>query len=542
MKFISLIAILIGIVFLFSGNEIKAQWDDPDSLKNVIANSDNDTVIAHNYNKLSFLYNGINLDSSLFFAERGYEYASEILYDLEINRSYKHFGRCYAQLHKYNLALHYLERALILDSSYLNEGALAETFLMLGNVYRYMERYSLALEFDSLAYSIFKMFPKDQVIYYNIAACLVNIGRDHYELDQMDSAVAYYSRFINHIGREGNAYFLFYYYARMGDVYFEDPVTYDLAKSYYDTASHYANVSGQSNELGYLNNRLGKISIETGQYDLALKFLGEATSYADKHGSADMYLENIKYFADYFNAIGEAEEANKFMLELIDLKDSIFKKDNAVMLAEFEVIHRTMEKENQILVLEEDKLQERIQRILFTTMAIVAGFIILLIIIYIRWRGIKTKNEKKKLNDELDLKERELTSNALSLVKRNEVLTQTSDRLSGSISKLKEENQLIIRQIVNDLKMELSDSAWGDFEMRFLRVHPDFYSRLRNEFPDISPAELKLASLIRLGMSTKEIASITGLTSRSVEVSRSRLRKRINLPSEKNLQSFLGRY
>jgi len=535
------IGVVLVLLISIVPKNINAQWDDLDSLLKVVENTDNDTVKAHNFNKISHLYNSIDLDSSLFYAQKALEQAEAIPYSLEINRAYKHLGRCYAQKHKYNLALFYLEQAMKLDSSYMNEGALAETFISLGNVYRNMEKYDFARSFDSLAYSIFKDFPSNQAIHFNVAACLVNLGTDYYHIKQYDSSRVYLARLKKHLGPNAHPFFLFHYYDRLGDVFFKDSDNFDQALNCYDSAMYFATASGQSGELGGLFNKLAKIYIETGDYDQALTFLEKAASNVEKLDSEELRMTNLEYFVDYYLSVDNVREANKYLLQLSELKDTLYKKDNSLKLAEFEVMHKTLEKENEILSLKEENWIEREKRLRLTfLLIIIAGLIFIITAIIIRRNRNSTK-EKKILKQELELKDRELTSNALSLVKRNEILTNTSEKLTQSKSKLTEENQVIIQAIISNLRAELSDSGWAEFEMRFLRVHPTFYDNLRKDFPDITAAELKLAALLRLEMSTKEISSLTGSTPRSVEVSRSRLRKRLYLSPERNLQSFLSR-
>ncbi|RUA28671.1 MAG: hypothetical protein DSY76_04170, partial [Bacteroidetes bacterium] len=66
-----------------------------------------------------------------------------------------------------------------------------------------------------------------------------------------------------------------------------------------------------------------------------------------------------------------------------------------------------------------------------------------------------------------------------------------------------------------------------------------FYSALREKYPNLTPNEVRLSALIRLDLSSKEIASILNISSKSVEMNRYRLRKKMQLSSSVNLSEFI---
>ena len=82
--------------------------------------------------------------------------------------------------------------------------------------------------------------------------------------------------------------------------------------------------------------------------------------------------------------------------------------------------------------------------------------------------------------------------------------------------------------------------VWEEFEYRFQNVHEEFYQNLKKKFPDLTPAEIKLAAFLRLNMNTKEIASITNQSVNSLETARYRLRKKLGITNQEvNLVNFL---
>ena len=152
---------------------------------------------------------------------------------------------------------------------------------------------------------------------------------------------------------------------------------------------------------------------------------------------------------------------------------------------------------------------------------------------------IKLRTEK--LQAELSSKNRELANSAMSLVYKNELL----QKLSEEINKLKDENgkklsaeqlrkiQKVIDEGMND------ERDWNLFENSFNEAHESFFKKLKVNHPDLVPNDLKLCAYLHMNMSSKEMASLLNISLRGVEIRRYRLRKKLNVPHDKNLSEFL---
>jgi hypothetical protein len=152
----------------------------------------------------------------------------------------------------------------------------------------------------------------------------------------------------------------------------------------------------------------------------------------------------------------------------------------------------------------------------------------------------KLEAEQVALRENLESRERELTANALFLLKKNELIAHIAERLLKAKSTFKQENQPIIQEIVRDLQASEDDHNWKEFEVHFTRVHSTFYQTLQERFPSLTPNERKLCAFLRLNMSTKDISAITQQSLNSITVARSRLRKKLQIEGEDvNLVDFL---
>jgi len=144
----------------------------------------------------------------------------------------------------------------------------------------------------------------------------------------------------------------------------------------------------------------------------------------------------------------------------------------------------------------------------------------------------------EKLEQEIDLKTKELTTLALQIAQKNELLNMLLHNLDKSPNELTTNISDIRSQIVSNMNTERS---WEQFERQFKLVHFDFIERLSRSYPSLSPGELKVCALMRINLSSKEMSNLLCQSERSIETYRYRIRKKINLKPDKNLVAFLSR-
>lgn len=155
-----------------------------------------------------------------------------------------------------------------------------------------------------------------------------------------------------------------------------------------------------------------------------------------------------------------------------------------------------------------------------------------------------TKLRTEKLRAELDHKNRELASYTMHLLNKNQIMNGIKINLNNLInnkSNINSDRQL--RKMINSLDKQIDDEKdWKNFEFHFDEVHGDFTNRIRSEYKNLTPKELNLCAYLRLNLNTKEIAHLLNISVRGVEVSRYRLRKKLNLSKDENLSEFILNY
>mgnify|MGYP001136455249 CR=1 FL=1 len=141
-------------------------------------------------------------------------------------------------------------------------------------------------------------------------------------------------------------------------------------------------------------------------------------------------------------------------------------------------------------------------------------------------------NEKLKI--EVESKSRELAVSTMSLIKKNEFLNS----IKKEISKLDANNK--VKQIIKIINNNLNNTDdWKLFEEAFNNADKDFLKKIKDKHPELTSNDLRLCAYLRLNLSSKEIAPLLNISSRSVEVKRYRLRKKMNLPHESSLTNYI---
>lgn len=225
------------------------------------------------------------------------------------------------------------------------------------------------------------------------------------------------------------------------------------------------------------------------------------------------------------------------------LQDSVFNETKSQQIEEMRAIFDTEKKEQQIAqqeieinLLEEQEKVSSLQKMILggglglSLLALGFGFY------GFRQRTKRARVEKEKVEAELAFKKKELTTHALHLAKKNEVLEQVKQKAKEL--KSTENIEKGYRQLVQTINFDQQDDkAWENFTQYFEAVHKDFAKQIVEKYPEISKNELRLMALIKMNMSSKEIANILNISSDGVKKARQRLRKKMELSPEDSLET-----
>ncbi|WP_340155194.1 LuxR C-terminal-related transcriptional regulator [uncultured Winogradskyella sp.] len=151
-------------------------------------------------------------------------------------------------------------------------------------------------------------------------------------------------------------------------------------------------------------------------------------------------------------------------------------------------------------------------------------------------RIVQLKNEA--LQSDIKSKSKQLANNAMALVKKNESLQEIKKELM--INKEGFQNYYAYKKLLKkvDNSIVLKDE-WEVFEYNFNQVHDEFFIKLKEQHPKLTPKDLKICAYIKMNLSSKEIAPLLNISVRGVETHRYRLKKKINLDNDTSIVDYL---
>jgi ligand-binding sensor domain-containing protein len=150
---------------------------------------------------------------------------------------------------------------------------------------------------------------------------------------------------------------------------------------------------------------------------------------------------------------------------------------------------------------------------------------------------------QEKLDNELEMKKKELASYTLNNIRKNEKLLKLKDELQLIMKISLPKNKARIEELIGEIENNMDDTGnWEYFEHNFNLLHDDFLVRFASKYPKLTHKDLKICAFIRMNIDNKGIAKFLHITTESLGVSRTRIRKKINLDKDIFLSDFIIRF
>ncbi len=153
---------------------------------------------------------------------------------------------------------------------------------------------------------------------------------------------------------------------------------------------------------------------------------------------------------------------------------------------------------------------------------------------------IRLRNEK--LQNEMIHRDKELANQTMGIIQKNKFLMKLKNELqraqkATNDNEIKSKLTTLSRKINKEIDNKQQNQV---FEVYFDEVHEEFFKRLKERYPELSPREMRISAYIRMNLTSKEIAVLLNISDRGVEIGRYRLRKKLNLSRDKSLSTFLS--
>ncbi|MCM1169018.1 MAG: hypothetical protein NC324_03680 [Bacteroides sp.] len=294
------------------------------------------------------------------------------------------------------------------------------------------------------------------------------------------------------------------------------------------------------------NNLALRYSQTENGLDSAILLYGKAIKCARIENSHRILLHALSNISDCYAQKGDFVNAYRYMTQFRELQDSVMGSGKIAEINRQEA-SKAIDEYQQRIKLQDQKIALQKKLSTFTLLVFILIACVLAVILFYLWQkkrldGIALKNKELKnrqLQQEIDHKNRELSSNMLILSEKKRFLQQVLVQLE----KFREKNslssscELALRKMITEHIR--SEDEWESFKIHFESVHPDFFGKLKAQYPELTPNDLKLCAYIKIGLSIKQIAQMTAVLPATVKTNRYLLRKKFHLSEEQSLDSFI---
>lgn len=305
--------------------------------------------------------------------------------------------------------------------------------------------------------------------------------------------------------------------------------------------------SGRLEEVVKTQLQIARNYLEEEEPTKSLAVASKALDTAEEVQSFELSRQVLEILIEAYREKDDFEQALLAQKQMIAVKDSIFNQAKSRQIAEMQTRYETKKKEQEIALLQREKEQQALLRNAFLVGLILLG--IIGVLVYNRQRIKINKNraelENKRLKEEqleqdLEFKNKQLTTRTLHLVQKNETMKELKNKISSIRQSDNGDINRSLQKLRNLVDYSFSlDEDWEQFRLYFEEVHTDFFDALKEQYPDLTRNELRLSALAKLNLSIKETATIMGITPDSVKTARYRLRKKLDIETQESLTGFM---
>ena len=467
------------------------------------------------YGNLGMLYsnNNYNTERALFYYRKSLDYAVKLNEKIPIAQAYNRIGGVFFNQRNLGEAKYYFLEALKIFEEVNYESGIAKALNNIGEVCRIEDDLTTAISYymESLEYNI------KQKNFKLMAVNLENIGLIYSLNNDPEKAFEYYNKSLENYTMINDVEGLSELYIRIADEYMKIN-DIDGAHQSYQKAYNNAFENDQWQEIKQAALGLSTVFEKKRRYKTSLSYL--------------------RIYAQYNDSIIKKQMSD----ELFDLKThflgSIKEKEIQIRDSDIEIL----ENEREIAVLKQNLL-------------IAIGIILLGLtataIIRLRFRVKKQKlinikdrqlheTQQELLKVELSSKDNDLISFALHIVQKNQILKQ----IKTDLNKLSSTTDKDLNKKIKELSLHVQQSLQitqevEEFQKKVDVTYGDFFYSLKKKHPELTNNEKRLCALLRLNLTTKEIATLNNTSVKAVEMSRYRLRKKCNLENKDSLHEYL---
>lgn len=573
-RFLTFLFLLLFPLLAQSNVVASVEGSDTDSLKRELLYHTDDTVAIRVMHALAVHYSGKNIDSSLRYFNRAMELSMDRDDSYYRDKLYSGLGELFFKNRNYRLALDYyfrllseIDRKVAVSGDSLKQAAnYASLYSQIGLCYFNMGNSDKSLVY--FHHSLRKVEQNkpnatEEAYLERKMAMMVNIGSIYLDNKKFGESRQWYEKALTINKKLNNRAYSSALYNNLGIISMEQQ-QYTGAFNYYAKALEIRKALKDTAGMAQVLNNLGKVYYVVKDYGKAEEVLRRSLALTAGKGNIRNEMFASQFLSLALEGNGQYREALEMHKLFKQYYDSIINNENAADAARLEVqyqyekVRREQELQQQLVIAAKER-----RAMIYLIIAGIMLFLVIIAALLIRNQRIRMRQAElatkaleleslnlglekhnlelrnENLEMELSFKKKELTTQVMYLLQKNELIANAIKEIQA-LKEVPEKNQATaLHNIIRDMKQSLDKGAWDEFEVRFQQVHQEFYDTLHSLHPDLTPNEVKLCAFLRLNMTTKDISAITYQTTKSIQVARTRLRRKIGMERDENLVSWL---
>jgi len=366
------------------------------------------------------------------------------------------------------------------------------------------------------------------------------IGVCYQRSDIYDSAFYYYDIAMKMATEQKDTVWQAIISGNKGQIYYLQknyPAAKKLMEFDYNTTKNTSEQLSAANTLHWI----ARIDLQQGKKDSALLHIKEAMLLMQSKNNYAWanYWQNIYYAAaEIYRAFGQNDSVLKYTELYNTIRDSI---ERSVADSRLEISRIKLDNlQNSLAIknLQKEKTAEEQKRNLIIVLIVLALMIALLYINRLRLKHLHKEDLAKQEKAAAETSAREQLELLTQKIIEKTNLAEELQKQLNSRSQAIEQQQLAAT--ISNLTI-LTEADWEKFKKLFEELYPGFFMNLQENVNDITLAELRMAALTRLHLSTNQIASILGISANSVYKTKQRLRSRLNLDPESSIEDVIAK-
>lgn len=394
-----------------------------------------------------------------------------------------------------------------------------------------------------------------------------NLGYLYQQSNRPEKADSLYHSLINELESNNEQHSLPVIFYNLASLH-QSQDQLDSALFYLSKATTICSLTGDTSMLSVLNGNRGEILMMKGEADSARYYLKNALAFAEATDDVETQLQAISFLIKVDTADNQ-HEAIGFYNRYLVLQDSVYQRKIRHSHEASELSYQNEKKrmliESQHATLQSSQKENRLYFLILMTTLFIG--VLLARVIYLQRRTyskskqlldnqilldklqLERMQQEEELNklklekyqEELRVRESELVSIALGIEKKNELLDLISKKINDTMKKGGDVD--VLQQIVNSIRNQIDESEDADlFNQRFATLHKEFFTNLQAVHPDLTKTELKFCAYLRVQLSSSQIAHIMNVTNEAIRKTRYRIRKKLGLPVDASLESYIMKF